>query len=106
MENKWVNETKFFLLLKAFYKSPIDDLYSKDMLLTYAKVMIKNRGGSRADATSNMECFVIIINGFQPLTIFTKRSVLDVAAALVSPLKNIFLKGEHLDFEEYFMTFW
>ena len=40
------------------------------------------RGGSRAAATSKMERFVIIVNGFQPLTIITKRSILDVAAAL------------------------
>ena len=64
------------------------------------------RGGSRAAATSKVECFVIIVNDFQPLTIITKRSILDVSAALVSPLKNIFLKREDLDFEEYFMTFW
>ena len=35
-----------------------------------------------AAATSKMECFVITDNGFQPLTIITKRSILDVAAAL------------------------
>ena len=44
------------------------------------------RGGSRAAATSKMERFVIIVNGFQPLTIITKRSILDVAAALDLPL--------------------
>ena len=44
------------------------------------------RGGSRAAATPNMECFVIIVNGFQPLTIITKCSILDVAAALDPPL--------------------
>ena len=33
-------------------------------------------------ATSKMERFVIIVNGFQPLTIITKCSTLDVAAAL------------------------
>ena len=32
------------------------------------------RGGSRAAATSKMERFVRIVNGFQPLTIITKRS--------------------------------
>ena len=32
------------------------------------------RGGSRAAATSKMEYFVIIVNGFQPLNIITKRS--------------------------------
>ena len=44
------------------------------------------RGGSRAAATSKMECFVIIVNGFQPLTIIIKHSILDVAAALDPPL--------------------
>ena len=32
--------------------------------------------------TSKMERFVIIVNGSKPLTIITKRSILDVAAAL------------------------
>ena len=44
------------------------------------------RGGSKAAATSKMERFVIIVNGFQPLTIITKPSILDVAAALDPPL--------------------
>ena len=47
----------------------------------------KIRGGSRATATSKMERFVIIVNGWKPLTIITKRSILDVAAALDPPLK-------------------
>ena len=45
------------------------------------------RGGSRAAATSKMERLVIIVNGFQPLTIITQRSILDVAAALDPPLR-------------------
>ena len=44
------------------------------------------RGESRAAATSKMERFVIIVNGFQPLTIITMRFILDVAAALDPPL--------------------
>ena len=44
------------------------------------------RGGSRAAAISRMELFVIIVNGFQLLTIITKRSILGVAAALDPPL--------------------
>ena len=44
------------------------------------------RSGSRAAATSKMECIVIIVNGFQPLTIIKKRSILDVAAVLDPPL--------------------
>ena len=45
-----------------------------------------DRGGSRAAATSKMECFVIIVNSFQPLTIIIKHSIVDVAAALDPPL--------------------
>ena len=44
------------------------------------------RGGCRTAATSKMERFVIIANGFQPLTITTKCSILDVAAVLDPPL--------------------
>ena len=40
------------------------------------------RGGSRVAATFTMECFVKIVNGFLPLTIITKCSILDVAAGL------------------------
>ena len=42
------------------------------------------RGGSRTAATPKMECFVIIVNGFQH--IITKRSILDIAAVLDSSL--------------------
>ena len=41
-----------------------------------------------------MERFVIIVNGLQPLTIITKRSILDVAAALDPPLNT---KGDLYD---------
>ena len=47
---------------------------------------INVRGGSRAAATFKMERFVIIVNGFHPLTIITKRSILNVAAVLDPPL--------------------
>ena len=43
---------------------------------------ISYRGECRAAATSKMERFVIIVNGFQPLTIITKHSILAVAQAL------------------------
>ena len=46
----------------------------------------KNRGRSRAAATSKMQWFVIIVNGWKPLTIITKHSILDVAAVLDPPL--------------------
>ena len=44
------------------------------------------RGGTRAAATSKMECFVIIVNSFKALAIITKHSILDAAAALDPPL--------------------
>ena len=37
-------------------------------------------------ATSKMEYFVIIVSGFQPLTIITKCYILDVAVVLDPPL--------------------
>ena len=43
------------------------------------------RGGSRTAATSKIERFVIIVNSFYPLTIITKRSILDAAAVLDPP---------------------
>ena len=59
---------------------------SNSKLITETGGMASIRGGSRAAATSKMEHFVIIVNGFQPLTIITKCSTLDVAAALDPPL--------------------
>ena len=50
---------------------------------------MNDRGGSRTAATSKMERFVITVNGFQPLTIITKRSILDVAVVLDPPLNGV-----------------
>ena len=62
---------------------------------SYLKKRIQNvkiRGGSRTSATFKMERFVIIVNGWKPLTIITKRSILDVAAVLDPSLKiDIFI---------------
>ena len=44
------------------------------------------RGGSRTATTSKMEHFVVIGNGWKPLIIIKKRSILDVAAFLDPPL--------------------
>ena len=49
-----------------------------------------SRGGSRTTATSKVELFVIIVNGWKPLTIITKSSTLDVAAVLDPPLPRKF----------------
>ena len=51
-------------------------------------LFINDRDRSRAAATSKMECFMIIVNSFQPLTIITKRSILDVAAVIDLPLSD------------------
>ena len=48
------------------------------------RTWFNSRGRSRAAATSKMERFVIIL-----LTIITKRYILDVAAALDSPLNKM-----------------
>ena len=47
------------------------------------------RGGSKDVATSKVEGFVIIVNGFQPLTIISKRSILNVEAVLDLPLVDL-----------------
>ena len=61
----------------------------KSIIDHWKEQIFKNVGGSRTAATSKMERFVIILNCFQPLTIITKHSILDVAAALDLPLKNV-----------------
>ena len=53
-----------------------------------------NSAGSKIAAASKIKCFVIIVNGFQPLTILTKRSILDVAAVLHPPLSNVKFLGK------------
>ena len=57
-------------------------------LKRYRNSKYRSRGGSRAAATSKMERFVIIVNGLKPLTIITKRSILDVAATLDPSLRR------------------
>ena len=54
--------------------------------------LFMKRGGSRTAATSKMEHFVIIVNGWKPLTIITKLSILDVAAALNRPQMKFSLR--------------
>ena len=47
------------------------------------------RGGCRDAATFKMERLVVIANGFQLLTIITKRYILDVVATLNLPLRVV-----------------
>ena len=51
--------------------------------------VVPSRAGSRVAATSKIEQFVIIGNGWKPLTIITKRSIVDAAAALDPPLTSL-----------------
>ena len=48
------------------------------------------RGGSRTNATSKVELFVITVNGWKALTIIIKSSTLDVTAVLDPPLTGMF----------------
>ena len=48
--------------------------------------------------------FVIIVNGFQPLTIITKSSILDVAAVLNPPLSSEFAINEQNILDESFQV--
>ena len=57
--------------------------------LIFSVIFSSVRDVSRAAATSKMERFVIIVNGFQPLTIITKYSMLDVTVVLDPPLVSI-----------------
>ena len=62
--------------------------YCLKLLKKSKKNFINNctRGGSGTAATSKMERFVITVNGWKPLAIVTKRSILNVAAVLDPPL--------------------
>ena len=73
----------------VFDDSIADMLSNKKLNPTVAELFITEAdSGSGAAATSKMERFVIIVNGWKPLTIIAKRSILDVAAALDPPLRG------------------
>ena len=57
--------------------------------LKVALLRALTRGRSRAAASSKMELLVIIVNGWKPLIIITKSSILDVAAVLDPSLLTI-----------------
>ena len=52
------------------------------------------QNGCRTTATSKVELFMTIVNSFQPLTIFTKCSILDAAVVLDPTLITNFLLRE------------
>ena len=55
------------------------------------------RGKPGTAGTSKMEGFVIIVNSWKPLTVITKHSILDVAAALDPLLAIIYEDGLQYD---------
>ena len=59
-----------------------------DNLLTFMCLLFTQpvtKSGSRTAATPKSESFMIMVNGKKPLTIITKRSILNVAAFLHPP---------------------
>ena len=55
----------------------------------FCQKLISIRGGSRTAATSKVELFVVIVNGWKSLTIIAMSSTLDVTAVLDPPLSII-----------------
>ena len=81
-------KTPLLILMTSVVIQHLNFLHGKTVCTTYSELKMPetSKGGSRAPATSKMERFVIINNGFQPLTIITKCSIVHVAAALDPPL--------------------
>ena len=78
---------KLFLIRNTYYETN-----KKSSLATQTNISqpyiawTVSRRRSRTAATSKMEHFVIINNGWKPLAIITKSSILDIAAVLDPPL--------------------
>ena len=66
---------------KNFYDQEFDSNTKR-----YEEIRKLTRDGFRTAATSKMEHFVIIVNGWKPSTIITKSSILNVATVLDLPL--------------------
>ena len=81
------NDWKPLIVITKHSRSASHELYFHFKAKTF--IITESRGGSRAVATSKMERFVIIVTGFQPLTIITKCFILDVVAALDPPLESL-----------------
>ena len=61
-----------------FFKEVTEMSISKVIFLLIFYRDKKWTSQAEATATIKMECLVIIVNAFQPLTIITKRSILDM----------------------------
>ena len=87
------NRCKFFYAIQFLKIKKLDSIHIDRVGLLIQKeiqdlLKINHRDRSRAAETSKMERFVKIVNGWRPLTIITKRSILDVVAALDPPLNH------------------
>ena len=76
--------------MKTVWGKKISETFN--VLNFVSKMDLVTKGESRTAATSKLERFVIIVNSWKPLTIITKRAILDVAAALVPHLVTITLR--------------
>ena len=74
----------FFLLGAPKYLLAAKFFYSLFAQRSSLPLVIRGRSG--APATSKMERFETIVNSWKPVTIISKRSILDVAGALDPPL--------------------
>ena len=81
-----------------------ESIHKSRCLTEHIPVTIDARGGSRTAETSKVELFVIIVNGWKPLTIIIKSSPLGVAAVLDPPLDApyILLRKKCSDCEYFF----
>ena len=75
----YVHFSRYFFFLKM-------NTQEIKLKLFHVILLYFTRGESRAAVTSKMERFVIIVNGWKPLTIITKRSILDVTYMLLMAL--------------------
>ena len=71
----WNFLTNFWGFDQSFHRIIFIVLYLKSQTSAHVQIVIACyciRGGSRTAATSKIERFVVIVNGFQPLTIITR----------------------------------
>ena len=92
---KEVFKAKTFFMSHLFWKALYNYILQNMWILClycqlWTDLNIVPRGGSRTAATSKMEHFVIIVNGWNPLSIITKHSIVDVAAARDPLLVTLF----------------
>ena len=75
---------------KSLIRQKSSSTWESDSKMTnQSQDITETRVGSRTAAISKMKDFEIIVNGWKPLTIITKSSILDVVAVLDPPLETL-----------------